>query len=61
MPYTGKSQLALACRVSAVTLGLVYGASKYSWLKGKVEAAKKSAAKAAAKAPPASHLAPEHH
>eukprot|EP00850_Spirogloea_muscicola_P006261 SM000029S10556 [mRNA] locus=s29:800375:801144:+ [translate_table: standard] len=33
MPYTGKSTLALVARVSAVVVGVAYGATKLAYLK----------------------------
>lgn len=44
-PYSGTSTLALVARVSALTLGLVYGSTKLSYLKAKAKSHAKAEAK----------------
>ncbi|CAI0375022.1 unnamed protein product [Linum tenue] len=49
-PYSGGSTLALVARVSAFSVGLVYGSLKLKYLKAQVKSQKKAEAKAAAAA-----------
>lgn len=44
-PYSGTSTLALVARVSAFTLGVVYGSMKLSYLKSKAKSHKITEAK----------------
>ncbi|KAJ7001368.1 hypothetical protein NC653_011712 [Populus alba x Populus x berolinensis] len=45
-PYSGTSTLALVARVSAFSLGLVYGSVKLKYLQSKAKSQKKAEAKA---------------
>ncbi|KAJ6985659.1 hypothetical protein NC653_023569 [Populus alba x Populus x berolinensis] len=47
-PYSGTSTLALVARVSAFSLGLVYGSVKLKYLQAKAKSQKKAEAKAKA-------------
>ncbi|KAH6777001.1 ATP synthase E chain [Perilla frutescens var. hirtella] len=44
-PYTGKSTLALVARVSAFSVGAVYGSIKLKFLKAQAKSHKKAEAK----------------
>ncbi|KAL7588806.1 uncharacterized protein LOC111903732 [Lactuca sativa] len=45
-PYSGTSTLALVARVSAFSVGLVYGSLKLKYLQSKANSQRKAAAKA---------------